>query len=131
MATAKNYVLDIAKEKFNRMDKPFLSQCAFKNVDMDKIDFENDGLNVTYRGTLDDFLAVRAFNGDDRIRKEIANSKCLGPLEVNFCCLIFDLKAADFKFYKEGSFRAYPEFKNCPQGLEDVYARWEISQRMS
>ena|ERR1700729_4162240 len=117
------------------MGKPVLSMSAFKNVDMEDIDFENDALNVlervAYRGELDDIRAVRAFYGDDRIRKEIVNSKCLGPLEVNFCCLIFDLKTTDFKFYKEGNFRPYPEFKNCPEGLEDIYARWEISQRMS
>jgi hypothetical protein len=52
---------------------------------MDKIDFENGALNVLerviYRGELDDIRAVRAFYGDDRIRKEIINSKCLGPKE--------------------------------------------------
>ena len=117
------------------MGKPVLSMSAFKNVDMEDIDFENDALNVlervAYRGELDDIRAVRAFYGDDRIRKEIVNSKCLGPLEVNFCCLIFDLKTTDFKFYKEGSFKSRPEFKTCPKGLEDVYFRWQISQRMS
>lgn len=135
MAIAKNYVQGIVKGKFKHMDNPVLSKQAFKNIDIDEIDFENGALNVLerviYRGSLDDFFAVRAFYGDERIRKEIVNSKCFGPKEVSFCCLIFDLKTADFKFYKEGNFRAYPEFKNCPEELQDIYIEWEISQSMS
>jgi hypothetical protein len=56
------------------MDKPVLSARAFKNVDIDEIDFENGALNVlervVYRGELDDIRSVRAFYGNDRIRKE-------------------------------------------------------------
>jgi hypothetical protein len=109
-------------EKFDKMEKPVLSRWAFKNVDMDKIDYQKDILNVlervTYRGTREDFIALRKFYGDKRIRKEIIHTKCFGPKEVNFCCLIFNLKTTDFINYKEGLFRAYPEFKDCP---EDFY----------
>jgi hypothetical protein len=104
------------------MDKPVLSTRAFKNADMDKIGYENGMLNilerVIYRGSLDDFIAIRKFYGDKRIRKEIIKTKCFGPKEVNFCCLIFKLNPADFNNYKEGLFRAYPEFKDRP---EDFY----------
>ncbi|HEY8783016.1 MAG TPA: hypothetical protein VIM16_15425 [Mucilaginibacter sp.] len=104
------------------MDKPILSKQAFWDVDMDKIDYVNGMLNilerVIYKGSDDDFTAIRKFYGDKRIRMEIVNSKCFGPKEVNFCCFIFKLKTTDFIYYKEGQFRAYPEFKDCP---EDFY----------
>ena len=117
------------------MDKPILSKEAFKNINMDEIDFENGLLNILerliYRGEVEDIREARVFYGDDRIRKEIVNSKCLGPLQVNFCCVNFGLKTIDFKFYKEGNFRAYPEFENCPDELEDVYLRWQSCHSMS
>jgi hypothetical protein len=104
------------------MDKPVLSKQAFKNVDMDNIDFEKDMLNilerVVYRGSPEDFMAVRKFYGDKRTRKEIIHTKCFGPKEINFCCFIFKLKNSDFIYYKEGQFRAYPEFKDCPEDFE-------------
>jgi len=118
MATAKSCAQAFAKEKFKKMDKPVLSKQAFKDVDMDEIDYENGVLRVfervMYRGNDDDIREIRRFYGDERIRKEIVNSKCFGPKEVNFCCFIFDLKLEDFIYYKAGAFRAYPEFKDCP-----------------
>jgi hypothetical protein len=100
------------------MDKPILSNDAFWGVNMDEIDYNVDILNilerVIYKGSIDDFIAIREFYGDKNIRKEIINSKCFGPKEVNFCCLIFKLKTTDFIHYKEGQFKSYPEFKNCP-----------------
>lgn|GEM_PF-799832 len=111
-------------EKLKKMDKPVLSKQAFKNVDMDEIDYENGMLNVLervmYKGSEDDFRELRRFYGDERIRKEIINTKCFGPKEVNFCCFIFNLKRDDFKYYKEGAFRAYPEFKDCPEDLQYI-----------
>jgi hypothetical protein len=110
------------------MDKPILSKRAFKNVNMDEIDYENGALNVLeriiYRGFMEDIFAVSQFYGEDRIRKEIINSKCLGPKEVNFCCLIFDMEISDFKHYKEGRFRAFPEFKDYPEELADHDLVW-------
>ena len=106
------------------MDKPVLSKQAFKYIDMDDVDYENRILNVlervTYKGTFDDFVALRKFYGDERIRKETVNTKCFGPKEVNFYCFFFQLKTADFKYYKEGSFRAFPEFKDCPDDLQYI-----------
>ncbi len=117
------------------MDKPVLSKNAFNNVDLDSIDYEDGALNVlervVYRGSSTDFVAVRNFYGDERIRKEIVKTKCFGPKEVSFCCIVFELNPADFINYKEGSFRAYPEFKDYPKELEDEYCKWLICQRMS
>ena len=60
-------------------------------MDLDDIDYENGMLNVLerviYRGTIDDFLAIRKFYGDKRIRKSIVYTKCFGPKEVNFAVL--------------------------------------------
>lgn len=70
-----------------------------------------------YKGTFDDLNELRRYYSDERIRKEIINTKCFGPKEVNFCCFIFNLQLNDFKYYKEGAFRAYPEFKDCPEDL--------------
>ena len=104
------------------MNKPVLSRRAFKNVDMDHIDYENDALNILerliYRGTREDLWAIRDFYGDEKIRQTIVKSKCFGPKEVNFCCLIFDLQIADFVNYEQSRFRAYAEFKDCPEDFE-------------
>jgi hypothetical protein len=104
------------------MDKPVLSKQAFKYVNMDEIDYENDILNVLeriiYRGNAEDIKAIRDFYGDRRISKEVIRSKCFGPKEVNFCCLIFNLKTSDFIYFKKAQFRAYPEFKDCPEDFE-------------
>ena len=109
-------------ENFDMMDKPVLSNKAFKYVNMDEIDFQKDILNVlesiAYKGSIDDFFEITRFYGDERIRKAIVQTKCFGPREVNFYCLMFDLKPADFINYKAGRFRAYPEFKDCP---DDFY----------
>lgn len=109
-------------ERFNKMDKPVLSSRAFRYVDKDTLDYDSGMLNiferVMYKGSFDNFIALRKFYGDKKIRKEIINTKCFGPKEVNFCCFIFNLKTAtDFIYYKEGRFRAYPEFKYCPEDL--------------
>ena len=117
------------------MDKPILSKQAFWDVDMDKIDYEKDMLHiferVMYRGSMDDFWALAKFYGDERIRKEIIHAKSFGPKEVNFCCLIFKLKTTDFIYYKEGRFRAYPEFKDCPEDFEYPEYAWAVFQAQS
>ena len=104
------------------MDKPILSKQAFKNVDMNSIDYENDMLNVLerilLRGSEDDFREIRRFYGDKKICAKIIYTKCFGPKEVSFCCLIFNLKITDFVNYEVGRFRAYPEFKDCPADFE-------------
>ena len=104
------------------MDKPILSKQAFWDVDMDKLDYDSAILNILERiilkGTEGDFFAIRKFYGDKKIRKEIIHAKCLAPKEVNFCCLIFKLKTTDFIYYKEGQFKAYPEFKDWPEDFE-------------
>jgi len=93
------------------MDKPQLSKQAFWDVDMDSIDYEKHARYVMEKvingGTTDDFISVRNFYGDNRIRKEIIHTKEFGPKEVSFCCLIFKLTQKDFKF--PANKPAYPE----------------------
>jgi hypothetical protein len=114
------------------MDKPILSSRAFKNVNMDELDYENAILNILERiilkGTEDDFVAIRKFYGDKKIRKHIIHAKCLGPKDVHFCCLIFKLKTTDFIYYKVGQFKAYPEFKDCPDDFEYPEYAWATFQ---
>jgi hypothetical protein len=114
------------------MDKPVLSKQAFKNVEMDKVDYENGSLNILeriiYKGSPDDFMTIRKFYGIKRIRKEIVHTKCFGPKEINFCCLILKLKTTDFINYKEGRFRAYPEFNDCPEDFEYPDYAWATFQ---
>lgn len=116
MAIARNYVPVIAKEKFNKMDKPVLSKRAFLEVDMEKIDYDKDALFVMEKviawGTNDDFMSLMRHYGKRRIRKEVVNTKFLGDMEVNFCCHVFKLDFADFKFYKKGVLRTNSVYKN-------------------
>lgn len=88
-------------------DKPILSKQAFWDVDMDQIDYEKNALNVIERviqwGTFEDFIQLRNFYNEDTIRKEIVKTKWIGDKEINFCCLVFKLKIADFKYYKKKS----------------------------
>lgn len=85
------------------MDKPILSKQAFWDVDMDKIDYEKRARfvieKIVDRGSLDDFIQLRKFYGDQKIREEIVNAKWLGYKEIYFCCAIFNLKPEDFKCY--------------------------------
>jgi hypothetical protein len=85
------------------MNKPVLSKQAFWDVDMDKIDYEKNARHVIEkvidRGSFEDFIQLRKFYGDKRIKKEVVNAKWLGDKEIYFCCTIFDLKPTDFKCF--------------------------------
>jgi hypothetical protein len=85
------------------MDKPQLSKQAFWDVNMDSINYEKHARyvmeKVIDRGSLDDFIALRKFYGDKKIRKEIVNANWIGDKEIYFCCAIFDLKPENFKCY--------------------------------
>ena len=102
---------------------------------MGNVDYQNDVLNVleriVYRGTPEDFMAVKEFYGDKRIRKEIVRTKCFGPKEVAFCCLMFKLKTTDFINYKKGLFIAYPKFEDCPDDFEYPNYAWAVFQGKS
>jgi len=85
------------------MNKPVLSKQAFWDVDMDKIDYEKRARfvmeKVIDRGSFEDFIALRNFYGDQRIKQEIVNAAWLGDKEIYFCCTIFGLNPQDFKCY--------------------------------
>ncbi len=82
------------------MDKPILSKQAFWDVDMEKIDYQKNARHVIEkvidRGSFEDFIQLRRFYGDKKIRKEIVNAKWLGDKEIYFCCAVFDLEPKDF-----------------------------------
>lgn len=85
------------------MEKPLLSKQAFWDVDMDKIDYEKSArfvmTKVIDRGSLNDFIALRKFYGDEKIKKEIVDANWLGDKEIYFCCALFNLKPTDFKCF--------------------------------
>lgn len=85
------------------MDKPVLSKQAFWDVNMDTIDYEKHARyvmeKVIDRGSFEDFREIVKFYGNKKIRKEIINAKWLGDKEINFCCVVFNLKPTDFKCY--------------------------------
>ncbi|MCJ8210115.1 hypothetical protein MUY27_10375 [Mucilaginibacter sp. RS28] len=85
------------------MDKPQLSKQAFWDVDMDKIDYEKHARfvveKVIDRGSFEDFIAIKTFYGNERIKHEIVNANWIGDKEIYFCCAIFNLKPTDFKCY--------------------------------
>ncbi|WPV00355.1 hypothetical protein SNE26_01070 [Mucilaginibacter sp. cycad4] len=85
------------------MDKPILSKQAFWDVDMDSIDYQKHARyvieKVVDRGSFDDFIEMRKFYGDKKIRKEIVNAKWIGDKEIYFCCAIFNLEPNDFKCF--------------------------------
>jgi len=85
------------------MDKPILSKQAFWDVDMDKIDYTKNARyvieRVLDRGSFDDFINLRRFYGDNKIKKEIVNASWIGEKEIYFCCAIFNLEPTDFKCY--------------------------------
>jgi hypothetical protein len=104
MAIAKSYVRVIAKEKFEKMDKPVLSKQAFWDVDMDKIDYEKNAGHVIQkvfdRGTLDDILAILNFYSEDKIKTTLLNARYLMNNTMSFACVLFGLKLEDFRYYK-------------------------------
>jgi len=80
-----------------------LSKQAFWDVDMERIDYEKHARyvmeKVIDRGSFEDFIALRKFYGDDKIRKEIVNANWIGDKEIYLCCAIFGLEPKDFKCY--------------------------------
>jgi hypothetical protein len=86
-----------------KADKPILSKQAFWDVDMDNIDYVKNARHVIEkvvdRGTLEDFVELRKFYGDLKIKKEIVNASWIGDKEIYFCCSIFNLIPTDFKCY--------------------------------
>ncbi len=86
-----------------KADKPLLSRQAFWDVDFDNIDYQHYARfvieKVIDRGTFDDFIELRKFYGDKKIRKEVVNAKWLGDKEIFFCCTIFNLQPQEFKCY--------------------------------
>jgi hypothetical protein len=85
------------------MDKPLLSKQAFWDVNMDTIDYKKHARyvmeKVIDRGSFEDFIALRKYYGDEKIKKEIVNVNWIGDKEIYFCCAIFDLELKDFKCY--------------------------------
>ena len=85
------------------MDKPELSKQAFWDVDMEKIDYKKHARyvieKVIDRGSFKDFITLRKFYGDHKIKKEIINASWIGDKEIYFCCAIFDLEPRNFKCY--------------------------------
>lgn len=85
------------------MHKPILSKQAFWDVDMNNIDYDKHARyvmeKVIDRGTFDDFIAIRKFYGDKKIKKEIVEASWIGDKEIYFCCAVFDLEPKDFKCY--------------------------------
>jgi len=93
------------------MNKPQLSKQAFWDVNMESIDYEKHALyvmeKVIDRGSFNDFINLRKFYGDDRIKEEVIYTKVFGPKEVSFCCAIFNLTPKDFNYPPNRP--AYPE----------------------
>ena len=83
------------------MDKPILSKQAFWDVDMDSIDYEKNALyvieKVFKKGSFEDFIALKNFYGENRLRNEVINSEKLDSRDVNFFCITLGLKIGDFK----------------------------------
>jgi len=83
------------------MNKPVLTTRAFEGIDINSIDYKKDILyvieSIINQGTFEDFKALVSFYGDSKIKKAIINTTSLGDKEINFCCLVFNLKPTDFK----------------------------------
>ena len=98
-----------------KMHKPVLSKQAFWDVDMDNIDYEKNALYVMEQvldwGTSEDFRSIVRFYGKERVSRELVNTKVLGDIEINFCCLIFKIKVTDFKYYEKRPSRSLQKFR--------------------
>lgn len=103
MAIAPNLKRVTVTEKFNHKARPELSKQAFWDVDMDNIDYQKNARfvmeKVIDRGSLEDFVAIRKFYGDEKIKKEIVNARWIGDKEIYFCCAVFNLEPKDFRCY--------------------------------
>ncbi len=103
------------KEKFNGMEKPILSKQAFWDVDMDKIDFEKNARyvveKVIERGKAEDFDSLLKFYGFDRVGELALQALWLSDISINFCCVLFNVKPTDFKYYEKKQLnRAHCDF---------------------
>ena len=82
---------------------PGLSKSAFWDVDFDKLDFDKNAVFVMEKvfnyGLWGDYMALIQYYGKDRIREDIVKGTYFKKKVLNFLCVIFDLKAADFLCY--------------------------------
>ena len=87
----------------NKIGIPLISKQAFWDVEFDKIDFNKNARfvieKVITRGKLEDFISLRTYYGDDKIKHEIIKSRWLSKIDINFCCSVFDLEPEQFKCY--------------------------------
>lgn len=85
------------------MDKPILSKQAFWDVDMDKIDYQKNAVDVVQkvieRGKEADFDNILKFYGFKRVGELALQADWLSDISVNFCCTLFKVNATDFKCY--------------------------------
>ncbi|MBC8053257.1 MAG: hypothetical protein H7Y13_09340 [Sphingobacteriaceae bacterium] len=85
--------------------KPNLSNQAFWDVDMNKIDYKKNARfvieKVLERGTHQDFLNLMQFYGSDQVKELAKQANWLSDLSINFCCKLFNIRPQDFKCYEK------------------------------
>lgn len=86
-----------------KINNPVISNQAFWDVDFDKIDFTENARfvieKVITRGKLEDFISLRTYYGDEKIKQEIIKTRWLSDLDIYFCCTVFDLEPQQFRCY--------------------------------
>ena len=74
-------------------------------MDMDKIDYEKNARHVVEkvieRGKAEDFNNIIYFYGFEKVKQLALQANWLSDISINFCCVLFKVKATDFKCYEK------------------------------
>jgi hypothetical protein len=81
-----------------------LSQHLFWDTDPSTLDYEKNARwlieRVYSRGRMSDVRKIQAYYGDERILKEMLETRYLDPQMLNFFSVVYDTPKEEFRCYK-------------------------------
>ena len=90
-----------------------LTKSLFWDVDISDIDYEKNARQiierVITRGSLEDWFAIKAYYGRERIKEEVVAIRYLDKLSLNFCSKYFNIPKENFRCY------------NTPQSIQELW----------
>ena len=90
-----------------------ISKSLFWDVDVSEIDYEKNATQiierVLTRGSLEDWFAIKAYYGLERLKSEAIAIRYLDKITLNFCSVFFHIPKENFKCY------------NTPQSYQQLW----------
>jgi hypothetical protein len=91
------------KDIMEAKSPPLLSPFLFWDTQQQNIDFDKHARQiierVVTRGTIEDWLKIKAYYGLERIKEEVVKIRSLDRLTLHFLSTIFQIPKTQFKCY--------------------------------